>query len=91
MRWNPFNYQGKEYDLTHLHHETANYFQPAKGSNPPRGYKVDIIYSLHCFTREIGSDPTDPERCYSDSRETRHFDFKRRTRCPSTCPVSSEA
>ena len=52
-------------------------FQPAKGSNPPRGYTVDITYSMHCFTREIGSNPMDPELCYSDSRETRHFDFKR--------------
>jgi len=77
VRWKPFNYQGQGYDLTHLHHETTSYFQPAKGSNPPRGYRVDMIYSLHCFTREIGGDPTDPELCYSDSRETRHFDFKR--------------
>lgn len=77
MRWDPFNYQGKEYDLSHLHQETATYFQPAKGSNLPRGYRVDIIYSLHCFSREIGSDPNYPDLFYSDSRETRHFDFKR--------------
>ena len=77
MHWIQFNYQGQEHDLTHLHNETVTYFQPAKGSNPPRSYKVDVIYSLHCFTREIASDPIDSELCYSDSRETRHFDFKR--------------
>ena len=77
MRWDPFRYQGRVYDLSHLHHETYTYFQPAKGLRPPNTYRVDILYSLHCFSRDIGNDPVDSDLCYSDDRETRHFDFKR--------------
>ena len=53
------------------------YFQPAKGTNPPRGYKVDVIFSLHCFTRSMGSETPDPDLLYSDTREMRIFDFQR--------------
>ncbi len=41
----------------------------------PRSYEVDIIYSMHCFTR--GRRDGDANLLYSDRRETRVFDFRR--------------
>jgi hypothetical protein len=57
---------------------TITYVQEAKVDKPARCYKVDVIFSLHCFTRGIkdGEQP-DPALCYSDDRETRVFDFLR--------------
>ncbi len=51
--------------------------QPAKGSNPPRGYRVEVIFSLHCFTRGMENETPATALLYSDSRETRIFDFGR--------------
>jgi hypothetical protein len=77
LRWTAFSHKGKQYDLDHLHPKTVNYFQPAKGTNPPRGYKVEVIYSLHCFTRGLEDWAPNPDLLYSDGRETRIFDFHR--------------
>jgi len=77
LRWAAFSHDGKTYDLAHLHPKTVTFFQSAKGTNPPRGYKVDLIYSLHCFTRGMEGETPDPQLLYSDDRETRIFDFRR--------------
>src|SRR5712691_5201902 len=77
MRWTPFSHGGKQYDLAHLHPKTVSYLQPAKGTSPPRGYKVDVIFSHHCFTRGTENETPDPALLYSDGRETRIFDFRR--------------
>lgn len=77
MRWMPFQYDGTEYDLQHLHPRTVVYTQPEKGANPPRNYTVDVIFSLHCFTRGLENENSDPGLLYSDSRETRIFDLRR--------------
>ncbi len=77
MRWAAFSHDGKTYDLAHLHPKTVTFFQSAKGTNPPRGYKVDLIYSLHCFTRGMERETPDPQLLYNDDRETRIFDFRR--------------
>ena len=77
MRWAPFSHEGKQYDLHHLHPKTVTYLQPAKGLAPPRSYKVEIIFSLHCFTRGMEGETPDPALLYSDSRDTRIFDFRR--------------
>jgi len=77
MHWHPFEFQGETYDLSHLHPCVHSYLQPAKGTNPPRGYKVQVTYSLHCFTRAGVGEIPDGELLYSDSRETRIFDFER--------------
>jgi hypothetical protein len=78
IRWKPFEYQGQIYDLTHLHPKTVRYVQPAKDGKPARTYIVDVIFSLHCFTRRIGEDETpDQSLLYADSREARIFDFLR--------------
>jgi len=78
MNWQPFVYQNLVYDLSHLNSRTATYEQPAKGDKPVRQYQVEVIFSLHCFTRGF-QENEQPERdlLYSDSRETRVFDFRR--------------
>ena len=77
MNWTPFEFGGKTYDLTHLHPKTISYIQPAKGINPPRGYSIDVIFSLHCFTHGGENETPDPDLLYCDGRETRIFDFRR--------------
>ena len=77
MHWNQFEFDGKIYDLTHLHPRTLSFMQPASGRNPPRVYRVEVIYSLHCFTRGGDGEVVDAAMYYSDSRETRIFDFDR--------------
>lgn len=77
MRWAPFSHDGKLYDLCHLHPKAVTYLQPAKGTNPPRTYRVEVIFSLHCFTRGTENEALDAALLYSDGRETRIFDFGR--------------
>ncbi len=40
-------------------------------------YNVEVIFSLHCFTRGMEKETPDAALLYRDSRETRIFDFKR--------------
>ncbi|WP_321473223.1 hypothetical protein [uncultured Paludibaculum sp.] len=78
MNWRPFRYGLEEYDLCHLHPATITYTQEARGGKPARCYAVDVVYSMHCFTRGIKADERpNPDLCYRDSRETRVFDFRR--------------
>ena len=54
------------------------YEQPAKGDKPALQYDVEASFSLHCFTKGIGvNEQLDKDLLYSDSRETRIFDFRR--------------
>jgi hypothetical protein len=78
MRWEPFQFRGKIYDLAHLHPRLLTYEQPAKGDAPARVYRVEVIFGLHCFTRAMDQDqPHDNALLYRDDRETRVFDFAR--------------
>jgi hypothetical protein len=78
LQWKPFTFGGECYDLSHLHPRICQYEQPAKGDKPARVYTVDVIFSLHCFTRRLFDDETvDEALCYADDRETRVFDFQR--------------
>lgn len=36
IKWEAFKYNGTEYDLSHIHPETIEYVQPAKGELPAR-------------------------------------------------------
>ena len=38
---------------------------------------IDVVFSMHCFTRGNRGEKTDPAMTYSDNRETRIFDFGR--------------
>lgn len=77
VQWKPFVHSGTTYDLSHLHPFVQSYLQPANGRNPPRGYRVNVLYSLHCFTRSGAGETIDSSVQYSDDRETRVFDFRR--------------
>ena len=75
IAWRPFVLEGKTYDLAHLHPQMITYVQSAKGAHPERTYEVQVIYSLHCFTRGFKPGEGGQEAmAYSDSRETRCFD-----------------
>lgn len=78
IHWKAFEFDGVIYDLTHLHPKRLTYSQPAKGDKPELLYEVDVIFSMHCFTRGIkqGESP-DKNLLYVDSRESRVFDFRR--------------
>jgi len=78
VQWKPFTFDGTTYELTHLYPRSCCYQQPAKAGKPARSYDVDIIFSLHCFTRAIDpSETPDAAMLYGDNRETRIFDFQR--------------
>jgi hypothetical protein len=77
VRWIAFSFEEKKYSLDHLHPKTVTYVQPAKGINPPRRYRVEVIFSLHCFTRSMENETPDSALLYGDNRETRIFDFGR--------------
>jgi hypothetical protein len=78
MKWQPFLHQNVAYDLSHLHPRSIIYEQPAEDGKPAIQYPVEVSFSLHCFTRGIEeSERPDRTLLYSDSRETRVFDFQR--------------
>ena len=78
MLWTAFTYEDKVYDLAHLHPKPVVYVRKAEGNQPERQYKVDIIYSLHCFSHKIKpSEGPEPALLYCDHAETRVFDFDR--------------
>jgi hypothetical protein len=78
VQWKPFTFGGDWYDLSHLHPRTCQYQQSAIGDKPARVYTVDVIFSLHCFTRGLFDDEAvDAALLYCDHRETRVFDFQR--------------
>lgn len=74
--WEAFEYQGITYDLSHLHSSRVKYIQPRKAANPERTYKVEVHYSLYCFSKAL-TPSADPLLNYSDARETRTFDIER--------------
>lgn len=78
IAWKSFNHEGQVYDLAHLHPRSTQFTQPAKNQKPECTYSVNIGFGLHCFTRGLKPDEVMPENlAYSDSRETRVFDFIR--------------
>jgi hypothetical protein len=76
VKWQAFVHDGTTYDLAHLHPRTLQFVRVAQGKEPSVEYQVDVIFSLHCFSDKVVPD-TDPKLLYSDSRETRMFDFER--------------
>ena len=76
MQWIDFEFDGKKYDLSHLHSRTLQFVRAAQGKEPAIEYQVDVIFSLHCFS--VKARPgADAKLLYSDSRETRMFDSER--------------
>ena len=78
MFWKPFRFEGKIYDLRHLHPRKITYVHEAQGGKPEARYNVNLTYGLHCFThKEEENEKPDEALLYSDDRETRVFDFNR--------------
>ena len=78
IQWKPFEFQGVIYDLTHLYPKSVVYRQAASGDKSEREYRVEVIFSMHCFTRgKKDGEKTDHALLYRDSRECRVFDFRR--------------
>lgn len=77
--WEPFEHDGIVYDLSHLHPTQIELIQPGIGGNPERCFAIQVIFSLHCFTRSLkGSEASEIEHLiYRDRREDRVFDFGR--------------
>jgi hypothetical protein len=78
MRWKPASIGGELRDLSHLHPFSFEYVVPAKEGLPEQIYKINVEFSLHCFTRSHQKgEPLLAELQYSDSRETSLFDETR--------------
>ena len=78
IKWSPFQYRGTTYDLSHLHPFQMTVSQPATQNKPERHYKIQVFFSLHCFTKsKKGEINVDKDLICSDNREDRIFDFKR--------------
>ena len=78
ISWRPFIYQGVTYDLSHLHPQLIEVVQAAAGDKSAKIYHVQLIYSLHTFTRGVKEGETpDKDLLYCDMRECRIFDFQR--------------
>jgi hypothetical protein len=76
--WKAFEYNGVIYDLTHLHPNSLIFCQEAKDDKPLLEYKVDVTFSMHCFTRGIKpNEKPDENMLYVDHRESRVFDLRR--------------
>jgi hypothetical protein len=78
VKWKAFQHDGKTYDLTHLHPRTFRFERPAEGTRPAEVYKVDTIFTSHCFTRQPKkAESYNKNLLYSDGYESRLFDFRR--------------
>jgi hypothetical protein len=77
VQWSNFENDGTTYDLKHLHPCTLQFERPADEKKPAAVFNVDVIFGLHCFSREIPAGAYDRKLIYSDARESRLFDFER--------------
>ena len=78
MKWIEFKHDETTYDLTHLHPCTLVYERPAENDKAAEIYNVDVIFTLHCFSRELKpGEGCDNSLMYSDGYESRVFDFRR--------------
>jgi hypothetical protein len=78
MKWRAFTHGKTVYDLGHLHPFEYDLVLPAKDDKPERQYRLNVTFSMHCFTRDARKDEMVlAELAYSDDRETRIFEFDR--------------
>lgn len=78
MKWNPFTYNGESYSLDHLHPFEYTVIWEARSGQPERNYFLNVIFSLHCFSRKkFDGETVEKKLLYSDARETRVFCFNR--------------
>jgi hypothetical protein len=80
MKWRAVRIGEKVYDLSHLHPFSFDFVVAARDGKPEQRYGIDVIFSLHCFSRGIrAGEPYLADLAYADSREVRLFDEQRYT------------
>jgi hypothetical protein len=80
MKWRAAGIGGRRYDLSHLHPFSFDFVVPARDGKPEQRYGIDVIFSLHCFSRGIRQGEVYvADLAYADSREVRLFDEQRYT------------
>ena len=78
MEWIAPTIDNQTFDLSHLHPFLFEFVVAAKGRDPERVYRVNVEFSLHCFTRgKQAGEVITPEWLYADNREERVFDIER--------------
>lgn len=78
MKWRAAKVGERVYDLSHLHPFSFDFVVVAKDGNPEQRYGIDVIFSLHCFSRGIAEGTAYlADLAYADSREVRLFDEQR--------------
>jgi hypothetical protein len=78
MKWRAARIGATAYDLSHLHPFSFDFVVAAKDGKPEQRYGIDVIFSLHCFSRGIGAGESYvADLAYADSREVRLFDEQR--------------
>ncbi len=78
LRWKPFKIEGRVYSLSHLHPFEFDFVVAAKDGKPEQIYSIEVLFSLHCFTRSPKPyESISAVLTYSDSRETRIIDLNR--------------
>jgi hypothetical protein len=72
MKWRAARIGGRVYDLSHLHPFSFDFVVVAKDGKPEQRYGIDVIFSLHCFSRGIrAGEAYVADLAYADSREVR--------------------
>ena len=75
MKWRPARIGDRVYDLCHLHPFSFDFVVAAKDGKPEQRYGIDVIFSLHCFSRGIAEGAAYlADLAYADSREVRLFE-----------------
>ena len=74
VQWKVFVYQGKRYDLSHLDPFEIQFEHPAQDGKPAVRFRVDVRFSLHCFSRRLDDGPHDRCLIYPNVSEIRLFD-----------------
>lgn len=78
MKWKAFTHEKTVYDFGHLDPFEYDLVVPEKDDKPEQRYRLNVTFSMHCFTRDARKGEQIPaELAYSDSRETRFFEFDR--------------
>nr|VFJ69503.1 MAG: hypothetical protein BECKDK2373B_GA0170837_12463 [Candidatus Kentron sp. DK] len=78
MKWLPFTYQSRDYDLSHLDSFHWYYTAKARGKRPEHTYRFQVKFSMHCFTRDpLEGEKVSEELWYQGPDEKRMFCFDR--------------
>jgi hypothetical protein len=78
IKFPAFRHAGMVYDLSHLDPSVVQYIQPGTDTVAAKVYNVNVIYTQHCFTRDIPrSGAYDQTLAHKDGKEVRLFDVDR--------------